>query len=179
MFRLGISTSCVAQGQLNECGSAICGGALSLVYRLISRFVRFVAGSRTWAVRPRDGSAVPTTSGNHRAAWEGAGGRACPPTIKNVAGNSYQTSERLDLFLDRANELLAEPAVTEGCFNIQLSFTFSQTDGLSTMSREPTEPLLKSFLLTFRHFVSDKRTGVRQQCGKHPLAGASLRQLAR
>jgi hypothetical protein len=73
-----------------------------------------------------------------------------------VAGNSYQTGERLDLFLDRANELLAEPAVTEGCFSIQLSFTFSQTDGLSTMSREPTEPLLKSFLVTFRHFVSNK-----------------------
>lgn len=73
-----------------------------------------------------------------------------------MPGNSYQTSERFDLYLERANELLAEPAVTEGCFSIQLSFTFSQSDGFSTMSREPSEPLLKSFLVTFRHFVSDK-----------------------
>jgi len=59
-FRLGISTPRGAQGQLNECGSAICGGAPSLVHRLLSR-----CSSR---VRLRDGFAVPTTSADHRAA---------------------------------------------------------------------------------------------------------------
>jgi len=52
---------CGAQGQLNECGSAICGGAPSLVHRLLSRCLRFVA-VRTRTALPSDNSV------NHRAA---------------------------------------------------------------------------------------------------------------
>ena len=61
LFRPGRSTPCGAQGQLNECGSAICGGAPSLVHRLLSRCSRFVVGSHEGRL------CCPETSVNHRA----------------------------------------------------------------------------------------------------------------
>lgn len=73
-----------------------------------------------------------------------------------MSDDQYSINERLDLYVKRVNELIATQAVQTGAFNIQLSFQFAREQGLKTASREPNEELLRSFLLTFRQFVSDK-----------------------
>jgi hypothetical protein len=60
------------------------------------------------------------------------------------------------LYVKRTEEVLETQAVQQGAFSIELSLKFSQAQGLTTMSREPNEELLRSFLLTFRQFVSEK-----------------------
>lgn len=66
----------------------------------------------------------------------------------------WPDSERLDLFVERTVELLNEPAVHD--FNLDIGFTLNADEGQPVTSefRQPPEPLLRSFLMTFRQFVS-------------------------
>ena len=66
----GSSGPLCRQGQLNECGSAICGGAPSLVHWLVSLTSRFCRGFTRKIVRPRDGFAGLTTSTCTWSRWE-------------------------------------------------------------------------------------------------------------
>lgn len=69
--------------------------------------------------------------------------------------DSYTPTERFDLFLRRAEELRAERAVQDGHFNISLTLKFEAGGPLNALSKEPDEALFRSFLLTFRMFVSN------------------------
>jgi hypothetical protein len=72
-----------------------------------------------------------------------------------VRTDGYTTTERLELFLRRVNELLDKEAVRSGSLSISLSLSFRPGQGLTASSKEPSEESLSSFLNTFRQFVSD------------------------
>lgn len=63
-------------------------------------------------------------------------------------------SERLDLFIGRAQELVNTRLVQSGGLDASLSLKFHYIEGLSLTVQNPDEELLRSFLVTFRHFVS-------------------------
>ena len=63
--------------------------------------------------------------------------------------------KRFDLYVRRCDELIQEPAVQQGAFNIELSLRFERGGPLGVTSREPNEQLFRSFLITFRKFMSD------------------------
>lgn len=65
----------------------------------------------------------------------------------------WTENECLDLFVRRAEELLATRAVQDGAFSIEFSITAGINQPLTTMSKEPNEELLRSFLVTFRQFT--------------------------
>ena len=67
----------------------------------------------------------------------------------------YKPTERFDLYLRKAEELRMEPAVQQGHFNIALSLKFEAGGPLTARSKEPDETLFRSFLMTFRMFVSN------------------------
>lgn len=71
------------------------------------------------------------------------------------AKDSYTPTERFDLYLRRAKQLRVEPAVQQGHFNISLSLNYKAGGPLVTRSTEPDEALFRSFLLTFRMFISN------------------------
>ena len=63
-----------------------------------------------------------------------------------------ELTDRLDLFVRRAEELLARRAAREG---LQVSFTIKATVGgpVELESTEPDEEDLRSFLMAFRKFI--------------------------
>ncbi len=63
-------------------------------------------------------------------------------------------AERLALFKTRAEELTCTRLITKG-FNPGITIKWKRMQGLRFESREPDEEDLRSFLLTFRQFVSD------------------------
>lgn len=71
-----------------------------------------------------------------------------------MRANGYTTTERLDLYLRRVNELLDKEAVRSGSFSIGLRLSFQAGQGLTRSSKEPSEESLSSFLNTFRQFIS-------------------------
>ena len=68
----------------------------------------------------------------------------------------YTPGERLDLYVELADELLNTRAVQDHAFNIELTIKGGINQPFMTKSREPTEEVLKAFLLTFRHFMMYK-----------------------
>ena len=74
---------------------------------------------------------------------------------KRSPADSYTPTERFDLFVRKAEQLRLEPAVQEGHFNISLSLNFEAGGPLTAQSQEPNDTLLRSFLLTFRQFISN------------------------
>jgi len=77
---------------------------------------------------------------------------------RTITRDGLSPSELFDVFVKRAEELRREPAVQEGHFNIELSLKFEAGGPLGATSREPNEALFRSFLLTFRKFVSDNES---------------------
>ncbi len=73
---------------------------------------------------------------------------------RNTIQNSFSVRENLELFEQRAEELLNSRLILNG-FGTSLSFNFDRVNGLSFSSKQPDEDLLRSFLLTFRKFVSN------------------------
>lgn len=69
--------------------------------------------------------------------------------------NSYTPTERFDLYLRRVEQLRLERAVQQGHFDISLTLKFEAGGPLVAHSKEPDEALFRSFLLTFRMFVSN------------------------
>ncbi|MHB1488308.1 MAG: hypothetical protein ACYCS7_13810 [Acidimicrobiales bacterium] len=74
-------------------------------------------------------------------------------TRGSSAGDRYNPSEAFDLYVRRAEELRCEPAAQD--FHMELSLTFKAGAGISVTTREPNEQLFRSFLISFRKFVSD------------------------
>ncbi len=64
------------------------------------------------------------------------------------------TLEKLQLFISRANELHDSRLLLNG-FSATLKIKWDHKTGLSHEISEPDEEDLRSFLLTFRHFVSN------------------------
>jgi hypothetical protein len=73
----------------------------------------------------------------------------------NDEKTSMQGIEQLQLFLMRADELLNSRLVKNG-LNTGFTMSFDQISGIRFSSQEPDEEDLRSFLLTFRQFVSDE-----------------------
>lgn len=67
----------------------------------------------------------------------------------------WPDAERLDLFIDRAEALMREPAVST--FKLDVGFTLKAEQGgpMSAEFREPPETALRSYLLAFRPFMSN------------------------
>lgn len=63
-------------------------------------------------------------------------------------------AQRLGLFLARVDELLDTRMVRQGGLNVGFSVNADRVKGTSFEFREPDEDDLRSFLLTFRQFVS-------------------------
>lgn len=64
-------------------------------------------------------------------------------------------AQQLSLFLARVEELLNTRMIQTGGLDIGFSISADRVKGSSFEFREPHEDDLRSFLLTFRHFVSD------------------------
>jgi hypothetical protein len=64
----------------------------------------------------------------------------------------YPPNETFDAFVRRAEELQAEPAAKD--FHVELSLQFQAGGPMQVMTREPNEQLFRSYLMTFRKFVS-------------------------
>lgn len=76
--------------------------------------------------------------------------------------------EALDLYVKRVNELLSTRLVTSGDLRTSLSMRASVDQPMELSVHEPDEEALRSFLLTFRQFVSDKEgTRVAQDIYAH------------
>lgn len=72
-----------------------------------------------------------------------------------ISSQGFTHRESLELFVHRAEELLNSRLILNG-IGTSLSFNFDRTKGLSLSSEQPDEELLRSFLLTFRRFISEK-----------------------
>jgi hypothetical protein len=68
-------------------------------------------------------------------------------------GDEYTPTETFDSYIRRAEELQAEPAAQE--LHVELSLNFKAGAGVSVTTKEPNEQLFRSFLISFRKFVSD------------------------
>lgn len=64
--------------------------------------------------------------------------------------------EALDLYVRRVEELLSTRLVTSGGLRTSLNMRASINQPMQLSAHEPDEEALRSFLLTFRQFVSDK-----------------------
>lgn len=73
---------------------------------------------------------------------------------RNAIQNSFSVRESLELFVQRTEELLNSRLILNG-FGTSLSFNFDRMSGLTFSSKQPDEELLRSFLLTFRKFLSN------------------------
>lgn len=76
---------------------------------------------------------------------------------RNAVQNSFSVQESLELFVQRAEELLNSRLILNG-FGTSLSFGMDRVKGLTFSSKQPDEELLRSFLLTFRRFISENET---------------------
>jgi len=76
---------------------------------------------------------------------------------RNTTQNGFSARESLELFVSRAEELLNSRLIVNG-FGTSLSFGFDRVKGLTFSSKQPDEELLRSFLLTFRKFISKSET---------------------
>ena len=65
--------------------------------------------------------------------------------------------EALDLYVKRVNELLSTRLVTSGDLRTSLSMRASVDQPMELSVHEPDEEALRSFPLTFRQFVSDRK----------------------
>jgi hypothetical protein len=75
-------------------------------------------------------------------------------TRRNNSSHGFTPRESLELFVHKAEELLNSRMILNG-FGTSLSFNFNRTEGVSLSSKQPDEELLRSFLLTFRRFISE------------------------
>jgi hypothetical protein len=75
--------------------------------------------------------------------------------VSRRTGDDYSVTECLDLYVRRGEELLATRAVRQGQFKVEMSLKFAAPGSLTTTSREPDEEDFRSFLITFRQFVSN------------------------
>jgi hypothetical protein len=73
---------------------------------------------------------------------------------RNTTQNAFSVRESLELFVNRAEVLLSSRLILNG-FGTSLSFGFDRVQGLTFSSKQPDEELLRSFLLTFRRFISE------------------------
>lgn len=71
---------------------------------------------------------------------------------KKATSSNFNEREQLELFVFRADDLAREPVLQD--FNNSFSIKFDHVEGISFESQQPDEALLRSFLLTFRQFIS-------------------------
>lgn len=70
-------------------------------------------------------------------------------------GHKRTDREKLELFISKFNELQNTKLAREG-FKVEQTITSSQEKGLEFSLEQPDEADLKEFLLTFRHFISER-----------------------
>jgi hypothetical protein len=68
---------------------------------------------------------------------------------------AFSVLEQLELYRYKATELYEQPLI-QSEYSPGLNINYNQTEGLRVVFREPDETELRSFLLTFRQFISDK-----------------------
>jgi hypothetical protein len=67
----------------------------------------------------------------------------------------FSEDERFSLFVKRADELLSRRLVTSGGLDASFNLSFSQQTPLQLQTIQPDEEDLRSFLMTFRLFISN------------------------
>jgi len=68
--------------------------------------------------------------------------------------DEYTLTERLDLYVARVEELIRTRAVREGALGVEMNMNFGINRPFSVTHLETEEETLKSFLLSFRPFIS-------------------------
>ncbi len=68
----------------------------------------------------------------------------------------YEESERLDLFLEKVEELANTRMIQAGDLQGRITLNSERMKGLRVDTWRPDDATLRSFLMVFRHFVSEK-----------------------
>ena len=70
--------------------------------------------------------------------------------------SNWSNSERLDLFVSRSGDIINRRVVRSKSLEVNLHLSFDRAIGMRLDSREPDEEDLRSFLMDFRMFISEK-----------------------